>query len=233
VYTREIQGKEIELGVSGKLYKDALVMFDRETGTLWTQVNGSALRGPLEGHHLEEIPALQTSWKTWKTLHPDTLVLQKPSIIQSSPYADYFTDPERRGLFGTRGDTRLPGKAMVVGVHDGPDAAAAPLSVLAVKNVLVFDLNRRKALLYYSRENKTAAVFRASVDGRDLTFHGVKKGNQELLEDDQTKSLWLPLEGRAVRGPLKGRQMQRIPYMRSFWYAWSAYRPDTRLLAGH
>ena len=38
MYTRLVDGKELELRVSGKLYKDALVMVDRETGTLWTQV---------------------------------------------------------------------------------------------------------------------------------------------------------------------------------------------------
>jgi len=230
VYTRKVDGKEIELRVSGKLYKDALVMFDRETGTLWTQVDGSALRGPLKGRQLTEVPALQTTWKTWKTLHPDTLVLVKPAAIRGSPYADYFRDPERRGLSQTRGDARLPGKTIIVGIHAGDDAVAIPLSVLEKRLLVKVDLAGRPVMVLYSRREDTAAAFQAMVNGRELSFRLRKEEKQSILEDAETSSRWSALEGRAIAGPLQGTRLEPVPYLRSYWYAWSAYRPQTRIL---
>ena len=232
MYTRVADGRELELRVSGKLYKDALVMFDRETGTLWTQVDGSALGGPLAGRRLVEVPAMQTSWKVWKRLHPDTLVLRKPATLRGSPYADYFADPGRRGLFGTRGDKRLDGKALIVGVHAGDDAVAVPLSALEKRPVIEVELVGEPLLVFYSREEQTAAVFRATLEGRRLSFRVRKAGKQTFLEDAETGSRWSPLEGRAVEGPLQGKRLEAVPYVRSYWYAWSAYRPRTRLAAG-
>ncbi len=230
MYTREVNGKELELRVSGKLYKDALVMMDRETGTLWTQVNGTALRGPLAGHHLVEVPAMQTTWRVWKRLHPDTLVLRKPTGIRGSSYEDYAADPHRRGLSGTPGDPRLPGKTIIIGIHAGDDAVAVPLSLLEKKQVLEFELKGEPLVVIYSREGQTASVFRASVRGRRLSFRVREQDKQIILEDAETGSQWSPVEGRAVEGPLRGAGLEPVPYLRSYWFAWSAYRPKTRLI---
>lgn len=230
MYARNVAGREIELGVSGKLYKDALVMYDRETGTLWTQVDGSALRGPLAGSRLEEVPAMQTTWKVWKQLHPDTLVLRKPPGVRGSPYADYFRDNNRRGLFGTQGDGRLGGKEMIVGLEEAGDAVAIPVSRLENERLVSTELNGKPVVVFYAAEERTAAVFRPMAGGRRLSLRLVRREGRTWLADAETGSQWAPLEGRAVRGPLAGAQLERLPYLHSFWYAWSAYRPQTRLL---
>ena len=75
VYAREIEGRELLFGVSGKLIMNALVMYDRETDSLWSQFLGVAVKGPLERTPLEPIGTTLTEWATWRELHPDTLVL--------------------------------------------------------------------------------------------------------------------------------------------------------------
>lgn len=230
MYTRKVNGKELELGVSGKLYKDALVMFDRETGTLWTQVDGSALRGPLAGRRLVEVPALQTTWKVWKKLHPDTLLLRKASSVRGSPYERYFADPDTRGLSGTRGDPRLPGKTIIIGVHAANEALAIPLAALQKRQLVEAELAGQPIAVFYSRQEDTAAVFRATVKGRQLSFRLRKQGMQTILEDAETNSQWSALEGRAIAGPFQGMRLEPVSYMRSYWYAWSAYRPQTRIV---
>ena len=42
------EGRPLTFGVSGKLWRDALVMFDRQTGSLWSQISGDAIRAELE-----------------------------------------------------------------------------------------------------------------------------------------------------------------------------------------
>jgi hypothetical protein len=54
------------------LWNRSLVMIDRETESLWSQLLGTAQRGPLKGTELEILPAIMTDWKTWRELHPDT-----------------------------------------------------------------------------------------------------------------------------------------------------------------
>lgn len=230
MYTREINGKELDLAVSGKLYKDALVMFDRETGTLWTQVDGKALRGSLVGSRLTELPAVQTTWKAWKKLHPDTLVLQKPDSLRGSGYEGYFQDPSKRGLFGTRGDERLGGKDMIVGVHEGGDAVAVPQAVLKKKTVIQFTLAGKPVVVMYASGEETPAVYRAVAEGRTLSFRARNRSGQTVVEDVETGSVWSPLEGTTSDGPLAGKKLKRVAYLYSFWYAWSAYRPGTRVI---
>ena len=230
MYTRTVNGKEIELHVSGKLYKDALVMFDRETGTLWTQVDGSALRGPLAGQRLAKVPAMQTTWKVWKKLYPDTLVLAKPAAIRRSSYSDYFADPDRRGLFGTRGDPRLPGKTIIIGVRTENEAVAVLLSALEKRLLVEVALAGEPIVVFYSQEDQTVSVFRAKVRGRRLSFRISKQGKQTLSEDLETRSLWSPLDGRALAGPLKDTRLEPVAYLRSYWFAWSAYQPKTRIV---
>jgi len=60
----------LAFGVSGLLYRDALVMYDRETNTLWSHVDGRALDGPLLGETLEPVPAIHATWTQWNALYP-------------------------------------------------------------------------------------------------------------------------------------------------------------------
>jgi hypothetical protein len=70
VYAREVNGKTLTFGVSGKLIRNSLVMFDRETGTLWSHLTGEALDGPLIGNDLKQVLSEQTTWGRWRLLVP-------------------------------------------------------------------------------------------------------------------------------------------------------------------
>ena len=112
------------------LWRDALVMYDRATKSLWSQVNGAAVAGPEKGKRLLELPSELTTWGDWKRTHPDTLVLMKPPLA-GSPYKDYFVDAERIGVRGsTNPDRRLPGKELVIGLEHNGRFAAVPLSLV-------------------------------------------------------------------------------------------------------
>jgi hypothetical protein len=125
VYARKIEGKVLDLGVSGALYRDSLVMYDRETGSYWSQVDGRALRGPLTGKKLSEVPSVVTTWSDWRREHPGTLLLRPEPRPRVSPYERYFPDPEKLGVLGTKNpDARLPGKTWVWGIADSSGPVA-------------------------------------------------------------------------------------------------------------
>ncbi len=95
VFAREVKGQELTFGVSGKLILNALVMYDHQTDTLWSQFLGEAVRGPLTGEKLTLLPVQLTTWQAWKAQHPDTLVLERgggESPFESyDPYSAYYS----------------------------------------------------------------------------------------------------------------------------------------------
>ena len=57
------QGAPLTFGVSGMLWKDSLIMYDRQTRSLWSHVTGKAMKGPLQGTVLTVYPtSMQTTW---------------------------------------------------------------------------------------------------------------------------------------------------------------------------
>jgi len=75
VYNANINGESYEFGVSGLLYNSDMLLYDRETETLWSQILAKAVSGKLVGTELEIIQSSHTSWKAWKEKHPDSKVL--------------------------------------------------------------------------------------------------------------------------------------------------------------
>lgn len=230
VYTRTVNGSELDFGVSGKLYKDALVMFDRQTQSLWTQVDGSVLRGALQGARLQPVPAVQTTWAEWKRLHPDTLVLKKNREVQDTRYADYHSDPRQMGIADTQNpDSRLPGKSLVVTVRRGEDALAIPLKALKRRFLHQTTVDGQPLALVFNRQGKTVRAFDRRVHGRTLSFTPLRHGKHLLLRDQETATLWSGLTGKALEGELAGQQLPPVAHMVNYWFAWVAYNPQTRL----
>lgn len=230
MYTRTAQDKELTFGTSGKLYKDALVMYDRQTGSLWTQVDGSVLRGKMMGAHLEPVPAVQTTWAEWKRLHPDTLVLKKERRVTGTPYADYFASSTKMGIVGTENpDDRLPGKDLVVTLRDAGDSLAVPLHLLQKKSLHQSEINGVPVLLVWNPGARTVRVFDRRVDGRTLKFAPAGRAHHLRLRERETGGVWDGMSGKALRGPRAGAELRALPYMVNYWFAWVAYNPRTRL----
>ncbi len=145
VYARTLGGRERSFLVSGALWKDSLVLQDHESGTLFSQVTGEALSGPLAGERLEAIPAVQTTWGKWKAAHPETELLRKERRVTKSGYEAYHKDPDRFGISrAKRAVARMPGKTLVHGAVVDGEAIAARDSDLAPGSPLRATFGERK-----------------------------------------------------------------------------------------
>ena len=81
VFSRKVAGMTLTFLLSGKLYLENMMLRDKETGSDWPQMLGEAIDGPLKGKSLEPIPSSWSDWKTWRTVHPETTVLNVPQTI--------------------------------------------------------------------------------------------------------------------------------------------------------
>ena len=118
-FERVVDGMVVEFGVSGMLLNSNLVMYDRMTGTYWTQIGGRGILGELSGSELKLFPVDVVKWGDWKSSHPDSEVLSRVTGYVRSygldPYEDYYGSGEL--VFPVdEVDERLHPKAVVFGV---------------------------------------------------------------------------------------------------------------------
>ncbi len=92
-----VEGRILEFGVSGRLYKSDLVMYDRQTGSFWSQIEGRAIIGPLAGKRLEYVPVEMMTWQKWQELHSVAWVLARPTLqtaVGGQPKRSQLQEPQ-------------------------------------------------------------------------------------------------------------------------------------------
>lgn len=227
MYARDLAGRTLTFGVSGMLYKDGLVMYDRQTDTLWTQVDGRAVRGALAGRQLEIVPAVHATWKEWLALYPRSQVLKKRGELRSS-YEDYNRDPRRLGIMGRRNaDNRLPPKERILGIRVGNAAMAFPIAAVRVARLAEAEVGGLPVLLVAPAPDLPVLAYERRVGSRDLTFRLDTAGSQAVLRDAETNSTWEIATGKAISGAIAGAQLNRATAYPAFWFGWRGYFPST------
>ncbi len=244
-FERHVEGEVLTFGTSGRLYQDNLVMYDRQTESLWPQLTGRASIGVKTGTQLTAIPLGTVAWTDFLAAHPDAEVLSQDTGFAreygSNPYTGY-DEPDGDLLFdlGDDLDDRLPTKERVVGISAESADIAYLRSALVGGDPVQIDVDGDPVVLWHesgqasaldTREISegadvgTVGVFSRKVAGQELTFHRVGNG----FTDDQTQSSWDVL-GRATAGPLAGKSLQPVTHLDTFWFAWVLFHPDTDLL---
>ncbi|WP_191280828.1 DUF3179 domain-containing protein [Nocardioides flavus (ex Wang et al. 2016)] len=245
-FERRVEDRLLDFGTSGLLYVDNLVMYDRQTESLWPQLTGRASVGVLTGTRLESIPMGIVGWKQFRESHPEAMVLTRDTGFVrdygSNPYVwrdddpngDLFADPPG----GT--DRRLPVKERIVGIMVNGQSVAVRRSHIVERRLVELTVGGRDLVVWHrsgqasaldadgyhdGEEVGTVGVFRPLLDGRRLTF-AVRAGR---LIDEQTGSAWNVL-GEATSGQLTGSRLPAVVHLDTFWFVWVAFRPRTRVV---
>ena len=168
VYARTLGGKTYTFQVSGKLWRNSLIMQDRETGSSWSHVIGRAIDGKAKGAQLEKLEAVETTWGRWYEAHPDTFLLEKSEEVKASHYQDYFDDPQRMGLFRAQWlNEKMSGKTLVYGAAVGPHAVAVTDAALKDGKPVQVNLGSTPVVFIQGGDGGVRA-FIAQTDGQEL-----------------------------------------------------------------
>lgn len=250
VYDAAINGQLHNFGVSGLLFDNNLLLFDRTTDSLWSQMGVQSICGSLQGTRLSLLPLVQSTWAAWKAMHPDTTVVSFNTGFSRDytryPYGDYDLVDNTTLLFPqSTVDPRLPMKETVLGItHDGVARAysMSRMSTVASRLVINDDVNGLPVLVAFDAGSSLAVAFERRLQ-QPATSEGASSGEGELFEfdivdegtfpfklrDRQTGSIW-NLRGVAVEGPLAaGARLVPIPTFSAFWFAWSAFNLDSQI----
>lgn len=160
-------GKDLTFGVSGLLYNSDVLLYDRETESLWSQLMNRAVTGPMKGRKLEPLPLTHTSWRAWRREHPGTLVLSTATgsrrDYSRDPYAGYA---QERGLYFpvAAESRRYHPKERVLGLEVDGRFKAYPFAELSrTRKSEILDRFNGKALgIRFDQANESARAFDSS-----------------------------------------------------------------------
>lgn len=133
VVDRRLGQTIIEFGISGLLHNSNVLLFDRKTDALWSQLGLQAVSGPHVGKSLTHLPWRITTFAKFRKESPDADIVGRETGHQRdydrNPYAAYFRT-DRLMFPVTRRDVRLKAKTPVVGVKIGDIARAYPVEAI-------------------------------------------------------------------------------------------------------
>jgi hypothetical protein len=229
LYDVTVDRVQHELGTSGFLYRSNKLMYDHATKSLWSTMTGSPVVGPLVGKGivLEPLYVVTTTWKEWRTRHPNTQVLSldtghQRDYSEGTAYRDYFATD--RLMFGVpKRDERLPNKAEVLALRlpQVPgEALAIAADFLATRPV------------YHARIGNVNMVVLTDTSGANRVYESrevtIASWDRAAAARDSRGNIWRVDESR-LTGP-NGEILKRLPAHRAFWFGWHAAYPDTRLV---
>ncbi|WP_394245116.1 DUF3179 domain-containing protein [Vibrio astriarenae] len=151
-------------GVSGLLYNSDVLMYDHQTESLWSQIRGSAVSGPLSGQNLIQYPLKLTRWSQWIEDHPNTKVLSTDTGFlrdySHDPYAGYSDTPHLYFPISETTPTSYSIKETVLGLKGENRAIAFPFKELRLKGESNFKYEFEGATLsiHWDEENLSAWV---------------------------------------------------------------------------
>jgi len=243
-YDRRLDDRVLEFGTSGRLWNSALVMYDRQTETLWSHFTAQGIVGELTGEELQTLPVATVPWGVWRSANPDGLVLSRDTGVERdygrNPYLGYDDVDGTPFLFDGEVDGRYTAMTRIVGVEVEGDAVAVPLASLREARVVEAEVGGIEVVVLWQAGTASAldaddvaagadvgatGVFVPVVDGRRLDFGPADDG----FVDAQTGSTWNIL-GEASAGPLAGTRLDAVAHVDTFWFAWGAFLPDTEIV---
>jgi uncharacterized protein DUF3179 len=248
-FDRRFEDLLLDFGTTGRLRYADLVMYDRQTETWWQQATGEGIVGEHAGKQLTFVPSPVMRWSDVKKQLPEALVLSRDTGFEryrqwygQNPYEGYDT---RSGpmawTFRGKTPTQLPRMERVVALHEGGESWAVSFSDLREEGVVSLSVAGRDVVVFFtpetvssvdaaqiadSRAVGSSAAYESVVDGRGLTFEPARDSG--TYRDEETGSIW-NFAGTAIEGPLEGSRLEEVAHGNHFWFAWAAFRPDTKI----
>lgn len=232
-YYGKVGSSETTFGTSGKLLNSNLVLYDRESDTLWSQILGLAIKGENKGKTLSAFPVVWTKWKYAKEKYPNAKVLSvKTGYVRSydrDPYGSYNSTDSYYQKGGTffpllNIDNRMNSKEIVIGVRDGNNQLAISKKEIKSKKIINYKIGETPIVLVYDSDLHAVRVYKRKINNKILNFTIRNK----YIYDSETNSKW-NMQGNAISGKFKGKKLSWVTSFDVFWFAWSGYYPKTKI----
>lgn len=169
VFDPVVKGERVEFGTSGQLWKSNLVMYDRKTDSLWSQILGEAVVGEMTGTKLKILPSDLIRYGEWKKKFPQGQVLSRDTgairFYGSNPYGDYFAPVDFAISIAGSHDARLAPEAFIYGVVINEKPKAYLVETVKEKGEVEDEFQGIKILLRHEKDLDVVRMWRVKADG--------------------------------------------------------------------
>lgn len=235
-WERTLNGKVTTFGVSGLLYNSNIIPYDRLTNSNWVQMRLDCVNGELRTQRVETFHTVETTWKTWKEMFPQTTVVSSQTGFSRSygvyPYGSYKTNNSSFLFPYTPVDNRLPNKERVLGVVIDDKAKVYRFASFDGEIIVKEDIfNGTKLVVAGSIKNNFLIAFeRRLEDSSELTFSpaSFSQGVSPVILADTEGNTW-NVFGEAVSGPRKGQKLKPVVSFIGYWFSWGAFYPNPEI----
>jgi hypothetical protein len=162
-FNATVDHRRLDFGVSGLLYNSDVLLYDRQSGSLWSQIKQTAVTGEMKGTRLEAFPMTHTTWRDWAARYPETQVLSDQTRFRRNykvnPYPNYRRDGK---LFFpvAEENTKYRRKSIVMGLEIDGHFKAYPFSELNDSQATFRDEFQGQSFeVRYDKKNETASIF--------------------------------------------------------------------------
>ncbi|GAB7080282.1 DUF3179 domain-containing protein [Megalodesulfovibrio paquesii] len=232
-YSGTVGSTVTTFGTAGPLLENNTLLYDRATGSLWTQLAGLCVKGPLKGARLSPTPLLWTTYGRAAARYPNALVLSKATGFRRDYSKDPYGSYTRNGTYYDNNvlvhpvstlDRQQPLKEKVLGLILPDMLVAVVKNSLRHAGAANFDAGSFPIVALWDESLHATRLFDRRVNGQPLAFAKLPQG----IYDSTTRTRWSPT-GEGLEGPLAGSRLTRLPSFTAMWYAWAAFFPETKL----
>jgi uncharacterized protein DUF3179 len=231
VWEATVNGQVLHFHLAG-INNQNFIMRDEETGSWWQQVTGEAIYGPLKGQKLRSFFHDELTFGLWKQEKPNGRVLRPDeAIARAGKYAPANWEERMTKVPVTTSaafDKALEPRALVIGITINKASRAYPFDALLKQSPIVDEPDRVPIILVLADDKKSVRGFETMIDGRKLELLQKPNLSPLRLVDAETASEW-DFSGKAVSGPLAGKQLKKVALLNDYWFDWKAYNPGTTL----
>lgn len=235
---REVDGEVAEFGVSGLLFRNNLIPYDRNTDSKWSQMQLRGVNGIRAGTNIDRIDVVETNWSTWKKMYPNSKVLTTDTGFSRNysgyAYGQSYLNNQNTLFPAVHEDDRLHPKERVHGViadsvadEDAPAKAYVISRMSDSVSVIQDSFNGIDHVVVGSAGLNFAASFKRTIDQTTLTFEAVQDSLPVVMKDREGNR-W-NVFGEAVSGSRQGQQLTPTRSYTGYWLAWADFFPGLKI----
>lgn len=163
-FKTKMNQRDNTFGVSGLLYNSDMLLYDRESESLWSQILSKAISGKMKGTQLDSLLLHNTTWKDWLQRYPNTAVLSTDTGYRRDysqhPYGEY--DLNQAIYFPVQySSARFHPKERVFGITINKLHKAYPISELSKQNksVIIDTFSGERLSIEFDAKNQSAVIY--------------------------------------------------------------------------
>ncbi|MDP2415031.1 DUF3179 domain-containing (seleno)protein [Daejeonella sp.] len=134
-------------------------------------------------------------------------------------------------IFKKTTENKVETGRLILGINQNGESKAYPIQFLGYHHQVRDSIGGKAIMVTYCTVCRTGRVFEPLIEGKPEEFRLVGMDHfNAMFEDKSTGSWWRQVSGKAVAGPLKGKNLPEIPSIQTTLEKWIELYPNTLIM---